>query len=253
METVETIRQRLSSGKVALGAWLTQPSPEMAEAMASLGFHWLAIDLEHGVAGFESMVRACVAAERHGSVPLVRLPSADPYFARRCLDAGAQGLLIPVVEDAVVFSEFVDHCLYPPNGRRGVALGRFNRWGDEFDSYFNEFQPLIVPMIETCKGINAADALAALKPVDALFYGPYDLSADLGVAGDLEHESVASALEILKASCAKHAKAAGGHQVAPDPDALTTLIEDGFRLIAYATDVIAMRHALTQGVQRVDI
>ena len=252
METVDTIRQRLSSGQVVLGAWLTQPSPEMAEAMASLGFHWLAIDLEHGVAGLESMVRACVAAERHGCVPLVRLPSADPYFARRCLDAGAQGLLVPVVEDALAFREFVDHCLYPPLGHRGVALGRFNRWGDEFESYLNEFRPLIVPMIETRKGINAADALAALEPVDALFYGPYDLSADLGVAGNLEPASVASALETLKVSCAKHGKAAGGHQVAPDPDALTMLIEDGFRLIAYATDVIAMRHALTQGVQRAD-
>jgi 2-keto-3-deoxy-L-rhamnonate aldolase RhmA len=251
METAATIRQRLSSGGVALGAWLTQPSPEIAEAMASLGFHWLAIDMEHGVAGFESMVRAIVAAERHGCAPLVRLPSADPYFARRCLDAGAQGVLVPVVEDAEEFAAFASHCLYPPDGRRGVALGRFNRWGDEFDRNFTKFRPLIVPMIETAKGIAATDALAALTPVDALFFGPYDLSANLGVAGQLDHPTVTEAVTTLKQSCDKHGKAAGGHQVPPDPDALAALIADGFQLIAYSTDVIAMRHTLAGGLQQV--
>lgn len=238
------VKEILSTGNVALGTWHTVCSIEIAEALATLGFDWIAIDMEHGSASVAYAEQAFIAMERHGCSPFVRLPSADPYLARRLLDAGAHGLLVPVVEDAKAFAAFADHCFYPPQGRRGVALERFNRWGDDFASYMQRFRPVLAPMIETRKGVAAASALAALPVVDALFFGPYDLSSDLGEPGNFSSPGFAAALTTVKAACAQHGKAAGGHQVAPEPTELNQRIAEGFRFIAYGTDVLAMRHAL---------
>ncbi len=240
----KNFKQRLADGETCLGAWLTVPSAEVAEAMASLGFDWLVVDMEHGAGDVHNAALAFIAAERHGCTPMARLPSADPFLGRRLLDAGACGLFVPVVESAEAFAEFAQHCLYPPLGRRGVALGRFNRWGDDFEPYFRTFDPLLVPLVETRAGVTAADSIAALPVVDALFLGPYDLSADLGVPGNFNDPGFCSAVETVKAACARHGKAAGFHQVNPDPEDLRQKVADGFRLIAYGTDIVAMRWAL---------
>lgn len=238
------LKLKLAGGDICFGTWHTVCSIEVAEAIAALGFDWIAIDMEHGSADVAYAESAFIAMERHGCAPFVRMPSADPYLARRLLDAGAQGLLIPCVEDAASFAEFTRHCLYPPDGCRGVALERFNGWGDDFDTYMSEFSPVIVPMIETRRGVKAALEIASLPAVDALFFGPYDLSADLGSPGNFESDAFYDALEHVKAACRDSGKQAGGHQVALDPAELTKRAEEGFRLLAYGTDILAMRQTL---------
>lgn len=239
-----SIKEYIADENIVIGTWHTVCSIEIADALASLGFDWMAIDMEHGSADVAYAESAFIAMERHGCAPFVRMPSADPYLARRMLDAGAHGLLIPCVEDPDAFAEFAKHCLYPPAGKRGVALERFNRWGDEFDTYMRDFSPVIVPMIESRRGVGAAREIASLPAVDALFFGPYDLSADLGSAGDFESAAFHEALEQVKAACIEHGKAAGGHQVATNPAELKMRVEEGFRFLAYGTDVLAMRHTL---------
>lgn len=239
------IKAKLARGEVSLGTWYTVRSVEIVEALASLGFDWLAVDMEHSSASVSDVKAAAIACERHGCSPLVRMPSADPYLARRLLDAGAHGLLIPVVQDPASFAEFASHCLYPPQGRRGLALERFNRWGDDFEDYLSTFQPLIVPMIETRRGVAAAKELASLPYVDALFFGPYDLSADLGAPGKFETKEFLTSLDAIKAACIETGKAVGGHQVEPSEPQLQARIDAGFTFLAYGTDVMAMRHALS--------
>jgi 2-keto-3-deoxy-L-rhamnonate aldolase RhmA len=244
------VKDSLAAGKVSLGTWHTVCAIEVAEALAALGFDWIAVDMEHTGADVAYCEQAFIAFERHGAAPFVRMPEADPILARRLLDVGAHGLLVPVVEDAARFAEFARYCYYPPEGRRGVALERFNRWGDDFATYLRGFRPVLVPMVETRKGIAAAEALAALPAVDALFFGPYDLSADLGDPGNFTTPEFKAALDAVKAAAAKHKKAAGGHQVAPDPNELKARMTEGFRFLAYGTDIIAMRHALA-GIKEV--
>jgi 2-keto-3-deoxy-L-rhamnonate aldolase RhmA len=212
--------------------------------MASLGFDWLAVDMEHGAGDIESAGNLFVAAERHGAAPLVRLPSADPYFARRLLDAGAQGLIVPVVENVDAFMDFARHCQYSPAGTRGVGLSRANRWGDKFDQMVPGFRPFLVPQIETIKGVDEADAIIGLDVTDAVFVGPYDLSASLGNAGDFSGALFKEKLEAVLAACRSHGKAPGIHQVETDLDLLGGRLQDGFRFVAYGTDLTAMRTAL---------
>lgn len=247
----QELKRRLNAGDVTVGAWSTFSASAVVDCMAAAGFDWLAVDLEHGSASVEDARCAFLTAERHGVAPLVRLPSADPYLARRLLDQGAHGLIIPVVEDITAFSDFLDHCFYPPAGKRGVGLSRCNDWGTEFRSYLDGFVPLIVPQIETVKGAAAAAAIAAMPQVDALFLGPYDLSASLGAAGDFTTTGFKVATAEIRAACVAAGKAVGIHQVEPDPIQLQARKTEGFRFIAYGTDAIALRHAfrhLKEGV-----
>ncbi len=238
------LKKRLAAGEACIGAWSSVASIAVAEAMMTCGFDWIAVDFEHGTASVDQAHGVFVAAERHGVTAMARLSSADPILARRLLDAGAEGLIVPVVEDADAFAEFVSHCYYPPQGRRGVGLPRSTRWGDRFDEYFSNFKPVIVPQIETLAGVEAADALARMPEVDALFLGPYDLSADMGRPGDFSNDAFRDAVSRVMAVCIDKGKAPGIHQVKPDISELREQLEKGFRFIAYGTDLIALRHAL---------
>lgn len=218
--------------------------------MASCGFHWMAVDMEHGTMSLDQAESCFIAAERHGVSAMARLPSADPYMGRHLLDAGAAGLLVPVVEDARAFAEFVAHCLY--SGKRGSGLSRCNNYGDDFDSYYNNFRPFLVPQIETLKGVEAANSLAAINEVDALFLGPYDLSADLGRPGDMCTEAFKQAAEKVRQACQAKGKSLGIHQVKPDAEELKARVAEGYNFIAYATDIIAMRSALGSPIKIVE-
>ena len=241
---INQLKQRMRAGETCFGTWVSSSSVEVAESLAALGFDWLVVDMEHGSAGIADAAAMFVAAERHGCTPLARVPSADPYLARRLLDNGAHGIVVPVVENAEAFRGFARHCFYPPEGRRGVALGRFNMFGDTFDSYMRDFRPILVPQIETRAGVAAAESIAALPEVDALFFGPYDLSADLGTPGNFTTNAFNDAIERVKAACTKHGKPAGGHQIMPDLAGLKKLVDGGFRFVAYGTDLIVLRQAL---------
>ena len=177
---------------------------------------------------------------------MARLPNDDGILARQLLDAGAQGLLIPVVEDAKSFEAFVAHCFYPPQGRRGTGLGRANAWGNTFDEYHEVFQPFLAPMIETKRGVAAAPAIAELETVSALFLGPYDLSADIGQPGDFETDAFKKAVETVKQACLKAGKVPGYHQVDADFKALEKRIEEGYRFIAFGADALAVRRVFSK-------
>ena len=186
----------------------------------------------------------CPTEDDDGIFYLRRLPgNAEEKCGRQALPS-VQGLLVPVVDSPSAFDEFARKCFYPPHGTRGTALGRFNRWGDDFETYRATFQPVLVPMIETRRGVEAAAEIASLDHVDALFFGPYDLSADLGDGGNFSaSEFIAARAQILEAA-QKSGKACGGHQVEPAPENLSAMIEDGFRFIAYGTDVVALRASM---------
>jgi len=244
MTFVNPLRKRFEDGRSCIGAWLVTSSTQAAEAMASCGFHWLCVDLEHGTADVSDIEAIFIAAERRGASPVVRIVDLNPSLSCRLLDCGAQGLIVAKVEDAGAFQAFARRCIYPPDGSRGVGLGRANRWGDTFEKYFVEFRPVLVPMIESMKGVEAAAALAALPEVDGLFLGPYDLSTDLGKPGDFSSNEFSVAVATVKDACTRHGKSLGFHQVKPEPEELNARIDEGFTFIAYGTDVVAMRYAL---------
>ncbi len=238
-------------GRPSVGAWISLPCVQSADAMLSCGFDWVVVDLEHGSLSISNTIDVIIAAERRGVVPFARLPNADPYLARRLLDGGLAGLVVPGVESSRDFSEFSQHCLYPPAGRRGVGLSRANVWGDKFQDYLSDSSPVLIAQIETVKGMRAVRDITSLTFLDGVFIGPYDLSLSLGESGDFTSPAFSAAWREILEACKVGGVPAGIHQVEPDPIELSARFEEGFDFVAYGTDVIAMRSAFKDFRDRV--
>lgn len=238
------LKDDLAAGAATVGGWMCTASAGMAEALATLGFDWIAVDMEHTATGLADAEAIFVVCERYRIAPLVRLPEADPILARRLLDIGGHGFIVPQVEDAGDLADFAAHLFYAPEGKRGVCLSRMNAWGDDFADYHNGFRPVIVPQIESARGITNVGDIAGQDFVDAVFLGPYDLSADLGCPGDFKADEFTAAVARYRKACSESCKPMGIHQVDPDTGALRERIDEGYRFIAYGTDTVAARKAL---------
>ena len=242
--TAAHLRARLAANLPCIGAWQMMPGGLITDTIAPLGFHWLAVDLEHSRLSPLDAEEIFIAAERHGCVPLARLPAPDDVLARRLLDGGCQGFIIATVEDERTFDTFAKRCSYPPRGTRGVGLTRSNLWGKTLDETLTSFRPILVPQIESVAGVNALRRVAALESVDAVFIGPYDLSASLGVPGDLTAPEMQAAIAEIKSACLDAGKPRGTHQVTPELDQLEATIGEGFTFVAYGADTVCLRYVL---------
>ena len=230
-------------------AWQQLASPQVTIAMASIGFDWIVVDLEHSSITTQEAETIFIAAERHNAKPFVRLPSADPYLARRLLDAGAAGLLVPVVESRENFDSFAQHCFFPPKGKRGLGLTRSNSWGKNLGGYFEEFKPTIIAQIETKKGAeNIADILSS-EFLDGIMIGPYDLSSSLGRPGQFDDKFFKDICNTVIEEAKRCKKMIGYHQVEPNLEMLEKRIEEGYDFIAYGTDIVALRCSL-EGIRK---
>ncbi len=235
--------------KTILAAWQQLASPQVTIAMASMGFDWIVVDLEHSSITTQEAEAIFIAAERCNTKPFVRLPSADPYLARRLLDAGAVGLLVPVVESREEFDNFARHCFFSPKGKRGLGLTRANSWGGNLERYFEEFKPIIIAQIETKKGAENITDILSSEFLDGIMIGPYDLSASLGTPGQFDDKSFKDICSSVTAEAKNHKKIIGYHQVEPNSEMLQKRIEEGYDFIAYGTDIIALRYSL-QGIKK---
>ncbi|NBX12885.1 MAG: 2,4-dihydroxyhept-2-ene-1,7-dioic acid aldolase [Acidimicrobiia bacterium] len=219
------------------------PSPDVAELLASGGFDWVTIDLEHGAIARHQLPDLFRAIELHGAVPLARVALPDGSLCQQALDSGAVGVVIPRVESASQLTEIVAGCMWPPSGKRGVGFSRANLFGRMFEDYKTEAQqPLIVAQIESKNAVTSIASLLAVRGLDAVMIGPYDLSASLGVPGQVDHPDVRACVsEVLKA-CRKAGVPSGMHVVTPDPKRLEEEIAAGHRFLAYGVDAVFVSH-----------
>lgn len=224
-------------------AWQQSSSHHITSAMASIGFDWLVIDLEHSAISLNEIEPIFLAASNNGAKPFARLPSHDPFLARRLLDSGAEGLFIPVIETLEEFESFAKHCFFPPKGRRGVGLVKANNWGDKFEEYYSNFDPILIAQIETKLGAENISSIVQSECLSGVMIGPYDLSASLGTPGNFEDANFKSACTKIISTTKEFNKDIGFHQVKPVKEELIKRQEEGYDFIIYGTDIIALKHA----------
>jgi 2-keto-3-deoxy-L-rhamnonate aldolase RhmA len=179
-----------------------------------------------------------LATKGTGCDVLARLHSCDPVLAKLVLDAGAAGIIVPSVNTPQQAAQAAAMARFPPAGVRGASLCRASDFGRDFARYFFEHNQrvIVVVMLEHIDAVRAADAILAVPGIDAAFIGPYDLSASMGLAGQLDHAQVVAAQQTILDTCLRHGVAAGIHVVATDPAAVRQRIEAGFRFIACGLD-----------------
>lgn len=225
----------------ALGAWIDIPSVSTAEIMASVGFDFLIIDLEHGPASLETAQAQILAAERWGAAALVRTPKGARPWVGRALDLGAQGIMAPMIETPEEAEALVAATRYGPAGRRGCAapIIRAARFGadPDYESRWNA-SALVIAQIESPAALAQAEAIASVDGIDALFFGPADYAAAAGYPGGA---AVVAAWRQCRDAAREAGKAVGTTPLA-DLSA-RAVVEDGADLVTAGSDIATLRSA----------
>lgn len=239
---VGEIRDKLHRRVPTLGSWMQIPSASVAEIMGASGYDWVAIDLEHGAISTHQLPDLFRAIELGGTLPLVRLADGSAKNCKAALDAGAGGVIIPMVESASQLERARSNCCWPPSGTRGVAFSRANLFGKHFKEYSKEAQsPLIVAMIESIAGLeNIADILD-VPGLDAIFIGPYDLSASMGIMAQFDDARFIEALAEITEAARDKSIPIGIHVVEPSREQVQFRIDEGYSFIAYSIDAVMLR------------
>lgn len=179
-------------------------------------------------------------------MPFVRVRENDTLCIRQALDAGASGVIVPLVDTAEDARRAVAAAKYPPAGVRGFAFCRANGYGRDFEHYVRRANDdtMVVVMIESREAVENIEAIMAVPGVDGAFIGPYDLSGSYNVPGETSHPLVLEARQKVIEACEDSGKAAGIHIVKPDQEALAEVQGDGFTFVAFGGDTIFLRGGL---------
>lgn len=239
------IREKLRAGKTSIGTWQQIPDPDISEMLATAGYDWVAVDLEHGGMARHQLSNMFRAMELKGALPMARVACADMVNIKMALEAGAQGIILPMITSREQLDIAVNHILYPPKGCRGVGFCRANLYGRIFDEYMHGAAEnvLIVAQIEHIDAVNNLDAIVAHPRLDAIFVGPYDLSGSMNLTAQFDHPGFKEAMAHINTVCRKHGMPMGAHVVMPDPEQLRKSITDGCQFIAYGIDSVFLRVA----------
>lgn len=242
---VRQLRDRLRNNGHSVGSWMQIPHPSVAEIMGQSGYDWVAVDLEHGAIGVHQLPDIFRALELGGTLPMVRLAHGHPKDCKQALDAGAGGVIVPMVESAEQLLAVRNACRWPPAGTRGVGFSRANLFGKHFDAYREEAQaPLLVAMIEHIRAVDDLESILDVEGLDALLIGPYDLSASMGLTAQFENLDFLAAMESIRTKAAQQQIPCGVHVVAPSPAQLRQRIEEGYRFLAYSIDAVMLNHVV---------
>ena len=236
-----------------IGCWITLAHPAIAEIMAKAGFDWLAIDMEHSVITIREAEELIRVIDLAGVVPLVRLTSNNPDQIKRIMDAGAHGIIVPMVNSAKDAINAVEAIKYPPMGKRGIGLARAQGYGKQFQEYFDweKAGSTVIVQIEHIDAVNCLEEIFTVEGVDGYIIGPYDLSGSMGIPGQFEHPDFLSAMEKIQLVADKMNMTGGIHVIEAEPDQLKQRVEEGFRFIAYSLDVRMLDAAIKKGLEHI--
>ncbi len=247
-----SIKKRLINGEMVLGTIISEiRNPNIAYMLAQCGFEFFIIDNEHGSYNPETISNMIAAARGADISVIVRIPEITRENILKPLDAGAAGLLVPMVNTAAEAKEVIRHAKYPTMGNRGAALRRpHNRYtkvnAADYLKQANE-NTFIAVQAETTEAIENIDEIASVDGVDCIFVGPFDLSISLGNPGQINHPDEIEAIEKIAAACIKHQKIPGILMF--DQELLAKWIKQDFRFAVYSSDITMLADAASDAVK----
>lgn len=225
------LKERLQAGHPTVGTWCEIPDPFVAEILAGAGYDLICVDWQHGLHHFESIVSVVHAIAGAGAVPIVRVPANDEWLIQKALDAGAFGVIVPMVSSAEEAARASASCRFPPRGIRSYGPIRAAPAITDDPAIVNE-QILCIPMIETASGVESIDAIVAVPGVDAVIVGPYDLSLSMQLP--LGSSDVKPLIDKVLAAGRSAGVPVGRHVDAPD--AAAAGFAEGFSFLTIGTD-----------------
>ena len=245
-----TVLSAWREGRQTVGGWLSIGNAFTAESMSSLGFDWLCIDLQHGMLSYDDLKYMLPAISTRDTVPMVRVPWNEPYEIMKAVDAGAYGVIVPMVNNREEALQAVSACRYPPDGLRSCGPVRAAMYAGR--GYLAEANQQIacVAMVETAEALENLDEIATTPGLDGIYIGPADLAYALGVSGPSEmgNPKHAETVELILSTCKKHGMAVGIHT--GSLELTQTYLQQGFNFVNLGTDSgFLMRLASTELAQ----
>jgi len=250
MNQIKNLKSKLQNRELTIGSWITMGEPAIAEIMAKAGFDWLTVDMEHSAIDINQAQELIRVIELSGCIPLVRVGVNDATIIKRVMDAGAHGVIVPMVNNKEDAERAVGAVKYPPQGFRGVGLARAQAYGVDFEGYrkWNETGSVVIVQIEHIEAVENLETILSVKGVDAFIIGPYDLSASLGVPGQFDHPAVVKALTSVTNTARRLGAVAGYHVVPDDPAMVVEKVGQGYRLLAFSVDFLFLGNSCRGGI-----
>lgn len=245
------VRSIWARGGVVVNGWLTIPSSFSAEVMAQQGYDSIVIDLQHGAIDYQVAVTMLQAISTTSVIPMARVPWNEPSYVMKILDAGAFGLICPMINNAEQAEALVQSCKYPPRGYRSCGPVRAKyACGSNYLDEANE-NLVVIAQIETREALDNLDAILEVPGIDAVYVGPSDLAMALGSharSGQNDPQVVAAKKHIV-GTCIRHNKPAGIHN--PSASVALKMAAQGYRLVTVASDDRLMAARAKQEVDSV--
>ena len=247
------------SGKAVMNAWLAIPSGFAAEVMAQCGFDAVTVDMQHGAQDFQSMLQCFQAMQGHPVTPMVRVPWNEPGIIGKVLDAGAMGVICPMINTKKEAEALVTACKYPTLGARSNGPFRAGMYGEatSYQSTANA-ETLCIPMIETKQAIKNIEAILDVEGIAGVYVGPSDLGLSYGLPPKLNRDEpeILKAYEKILKECGKRGIYAGIHTSGAADAAnciamgfrLTTLMNDSGMMATFARNCVAETRKASKGV-----
>jgi len=229
-----TLKRDLKNGKQTFGIWVTIPHNDVAECLSHLAFDWFVFDQEHSPLDDQLSQQLMQAMGNTTVTPIIRVAWNDPVLIKKALDTGAHGIIVPYVNTRADAERAVGACLYPPRGIRGCGPRRGVILDPDYLTTAND-EVLIVIQIETEEAVENVEEILSVEGIDAYFVGPYDLSASMGLLGDLSNMKVQAAIAKVRES-GRGAGLPGGLWMGAGTS-LEQRIREGWQFISLGMDV----------------
>jgi 2-dehydro-3-deoxyglucarate aldolase len=232
------LKEKLKNRELSIGSWLTIPHQSVVEILGSAGFEWLTIDMEHSPISIETILNLIGHIQGNGMQALVRVSKNEEVAIKRVLDAGADGVIVPMIRNKEEAIEAVNYVKYPPLGKRGVGLNRAQKYGTAFKTYkeWVKDEVVVIAQIEHIDAVDNLEEIFSVSGIDGIIVGPYDLSASMGYPGEYDREDVKEALLRIDEITKKLNKPLGFHVIDSDHSKSIEKISKGYSFLAFSLD-----------------
>jgi len=239
--------------KIKIGSWITTYNLSAAQLMSSMGFNWLCIDMEHSTITFDQMSLLITTIKNNGSAPFVRVGSNEQLQIKKALDAGAQGIIVPMVNTVKDAKNAIEAAYYYPKGKRGVGFSKASNFGYNFEKYVkNESRKVqLILQIESVEAINNLEKILDLKNISGTLLGPYDLSSSLGVIGKLDSSVVKKTIVKYEIISKKKKIPMGIHISQLSPKKIKLAYKKKYKFVACGTDMIFLGNSCKEFIRKI--
>jgi 4-hydroxy-2-oxoheptanedioate aldolase len=239
-----SLREALTGTQPAIGGWCVIPGSFTAEIVASAGFDWVCVDVQHGLIGYQEMLVMLQAVAVVGVPSIVRVPWNDPGWIMKALDAGAAGVIVPMVNSPAEAAAAVGACRYPPDGYRSWGPTRASLGVPDYSPELANRSVICAVMVETVAALEQLAEIVSVPGVDAVFIGPSDFALSMGFGPRTDEPEHRRLLEGVPAVCRDHGVVAG--IACGSAELLARWRQAGYTMLAAPSDLVTLRRATAE-------